>query len=90
MIPLFTIILAFQMFNLRHYNMVYKDENGIICLNIFSVEDENHVFPINMEIGFIDNQKAYIVCYPQGIWFSDRTLSPENPWIWYRLSGPEW
>jgi len=66
---------------------VFEGEEGSICLELFSVGDESRSSPLQMKISFIDFKSAYIVCYPQTGW-SDRSLSPEEKWIWYRLSGP--
>lgn len=66
---------------------VFKNKQGYICLKLFSVDDSKHEFPLNMEVSFIDYNRAYIVCYPQSGW-SNYTLSQETKWVWYRLSGP--
>ena len=65
----------------------FKDDKGSICLELFSVEDLSHSFLLHMKITFLDYGKVYIVCYPQEGWWS-RPLSPEEKWVWYRLSGP--
>ena len=65
----------------------FKGDDGSICLLLFSIEDRNSSYPLHMEVRFIDYQRAYIVCYPQEGWWS-RPLSPEENWIWFRLSAP--
>jgi hypothetical protein len=71
------------------YNIseVSKEEDGSIHLELFSVDDEWHFNPLYLKVTFIDYNRAYMVCYPQKGWWS-RPLSPEEKWIWYRLSGP--
>jgi len=66
---------------------IYTKENGAICLYFFP-SSKNEPFIIeNLEIKFIDNNKAYISSQ-SNIGQIIKTLSPENPWIWHRLSGP--
>jgi len=60
---------------------IYKDENEVLYINMFSIEEGNR--PLNLEFRFIDNDRIYLI--------SDRKLYNylcETPWIWYRLSGP--
>jgi len=66
---------------------VIKDQDGSIGLKLFSVSDESRLSPLNMKMVFIDYRKVFITCFPQNGWWS-RPLSPEEKWIWYRLSGP--
>lgn len=67
---------------------VFKDEDSSIYLELFYVGDAERLSPLHMKINFIDSGRAYIVCYPQKGWWS-RPLSPDEKWVWYRLSGPE-
>jgi len=61
-----------------------KDDNGTINLTIISIENRERIR--EMKVTFIDYQRAYITC---NVPWTERTLSEENPWIWYRFSGPE-
>jgi len=68
-------------------DQVYKDENDTIFLILYSADDRERFYPRKMEVKFIDNNKAYITCH-FNLGQIIKTLSPEEPWIWYRLSGP--
>lgn len=81
--------IRFAGMGLYFIDSVTIDEEGSICLKIYSVGDENtnHNY-ITLKYSFIDYDKAYIICYHNYTGWWDRTLSPEEKWIWYRLSGP--
>ena len=66
---------------------VIKDTDGSISLKVFSVGDEDKQYPIQINVRFLDYNRVYITCDRWRRW-SDRTYSPEEKWIWYRLSGP--
>ena len=67
---------------------VYQDEEGSICLKVFFVGDENCQYPIDIKVTFIDSKRVYIYCSEWEIWSSKR-YSPDEKWVWYRLSGPK-
>ena len=67
-------------------NSVSKNENESVALNLYSMGRED--ITIKLEFTFIDNNRAYIVCYFSFDYYSYK-LSPEKPRIWYRLSGPD-
>jgi hypothetical protein len=66
---------------------VFKEDEDLMRLELFSIEDKDFSNPLHMEIRFIDSLRAYIICYPQEGWWS-KPLSSGEKWIWYRLSGP--
>ena len=66
---------------------VFQEEEGTICLKLFSVEEFRNEIPLYIKVRFIDTERAYIECDHWEIW-QDRTYSPEEKWVWYRLSGP--
>ena len=66
----------------------YKNDYGTICLEIYSIESflKTTCF---MEFSLLDKHRAYVIFYPLSMLGGDRAFSPEEPCIWYRLSGPE-
>ena len=69
-------------------DMVHKDDKGSIYLKVVSVGDEDHKYPIDIKITFIDSDRVYIECSRWKNW-SDERYSPDEKWVWYRLSGPK-
>jgi len=66
---------------------VYKSEKETIHMKLFSISDKERKFPEEMKISFIDDQRVFITYTEFGR--IDKTLSLDEPWVWYRLSGPE-
>jgi len=66
---------------------VFRDEEGSICLKVFSVEKSRKEIPVCFKVRFIDSGRVYIECDRWEEW-QDKTFSPEEKWVWYRLSGP--
>jgi len=72
------------------YNIdtIYKDEEGSICLRVFYISDKACEYPIDIKVTFIDSKRVYIYCSEWKRWSSKR-YSPDEKWVWYRLSGPK-
>ena len=79
--------VRFPDYGLFMINVVLKDEEGSICLKLFSADDKAEEEPLNIKIIPLDFAKAYLVHDRWEKW-QDRTYSPEEKWVWYRLSGP--
>ena len=66
---------------------IWIDDEGSICVNTFYREDKDLEDPVNLKVTFIDSNKLYIVCNKWESWHN-KFYSPEEKWVWYRLSGP--
>ena len=68
-------------------NKIFQDEEGSVCLELFSVEDFRKDIPMHIKVRFIDSRSVYLECDHWESWH-DKRYSPEAKWVWYRLSGP--
>ena len=66
---------------------VYMDGEDSICLLLYYVSDTEKENPYNMRVSFIDSDRIYIT-HDNWRRFRDRRYSPEEKWVWHRLSGP--
>ena len=66
---------------------VSKDGEDSFNLVLFYVGDTEKESPSNMKFTFIDAERVYIV-HDNWIKYRDKRYSPEEKWVWYRLSGP--
>ena len=67
---------------------VFKNDEGSICLRVFYISDEARKYPIEIKVTFIDTKRVYIYCSEWEKWH-DKSYSPDEKWVWYRLSGPK-
>ena len=73
-------------YGLYYINNIYKNEINNICIVLFYVNDKNRKSPLIMELRFVNKDKVFFIFPAVG---SDRNYSADEPWMWYRLSGPE-
>jgi len=81
-------IIIMPGFGVYGIESVFKDEEGSICLQTISYNNETDEDPINIKITFLDYNKAYIT-HDKWELLDDKRYSPEEKWPWNRLSGPE-
>ena len=70
------------------FDSVDKDDEDSICLRVYFMGDKTRDDPINIKVTFIDQKTVYIVIDKWERW-RNKTYSPEEKWVWYRLSGPK-
>ena len=72
----------------RHIiDQVHKEEDGTILIHFYPSSGNGPFIIRDLRIKFINNNKAYISS-KSDIGQRKEVFSPDEPWIWYRLSGP--